>query len=58
MKKISYSKEEEAFIAKWGIPSDKDFDSKRTAFTGSGDTKITALFLAQQRKRFLDKQKK
>lgn len=55
MNKPNYTKEELDFIKKWGIPCDMDFDTKRTAYVSTKDERITALFLAQQRKRFLER---
>lgn len=53
-KRPSYTKEEMEIIKRYGVPSDKEFDTTRVAYTGSRDIRITALFLAQQRKRFLE----
>lgn len=55
IKKPKYTKEELEIIRKYGVESDKEFDTTRLAFTGSKDKRITALYLAQKRKRFLER---
>lgn len=56
MKTTKYTKEELETINKWGIPSDKEFDTKRKVFSADGKTRITALILANQRKNILKKE--
>ena len=56
MKRNKYSKEELEIIKKWGVPSDKDFDTTRKVFSADGKTRITALALAKQRKDILEVQ--
>ncbi len=54
IEKPKYNSEDLELIKRWGVPSEQEFDTKRMAFTGNGKTRITALFLAKQRKKFLE----
>ncbi len=56
MKAQKYSKEELEIIKKWGIPSDKEFDTSRKVFSANGNVRITALILAKQRRDILEGQ--
>lgn len=49
-----YTQEELEFIKEWGVPSDQEFDTHRLAYGGFSGKRITALGLAQERKKFLE----
>lgn len=56
MIKEKHTQEEIEIINKWGVPSDKNFDTKRNVFTGTDGLKVTALMLAKKRKQIFEKE--
>ena len=55
MKPPKYTKEELAIIKVWGVPSDREYDTRREVYSADGDIRITGLELAKQRKQIHEK---
>lgn len=51
-----YTQAELEIINKWGVPSDKEFDTKRKAITGTDGIRVSSLMLAMKRKQIFEKE--